>query len=123
MTTLYRPVLIESAEQAEALPIGTVATHAKGSGMDHAHKLFPPLGHTESLLWASLTGLVSNAGMVGWMALVPIEAEEETRSVARHPGGGQTNYNTEAAGNPGRMGEYIASLPVESRYVTPWEEA
>ena len=77
MTALYRTVLIESAEQAEALPIGTVATHDKGSGMDHAHKLFPPLGHTESLLWASLTGLVSNAGMVGWTALVPIEAEEE----------------------------------------------
>ena len=26
MTTLYRPVLIESAEQAEALPIFTIAT-------------------------------------------------------------------------------------------------
>ena len=29
MTTLYKPVLIESAEQAEALPIGTIA--ARGS--------------------------------------------------------------------------------------------
>ena len=26
MTTLYRPILIESAEQAEALPVGTVAS-------------------------------------------------------------------------------------------------
>lgn len=25
MTTLFRPVLIESAEQAEAMPVGTIA--------------------------------------------------------------------------------------------------
>ena len=106
MTALYRPVLIESAEQAEALPIGTVATHDKGSGMDHAHKLFPPLGHTESLLWASLTGLVSNAGMVGWTALVPIEAEEErVERIKYSPRGYETNVYS------------------ETRLVTPWEDA
>lgn len=110
-TLLYRPVLIETAEQAEALPEGTIATDPgtyaaeKGGG-----------------LWFGDGGPWPSSLMVGWSALVPIEAEEETRSVARHSGGGQTNYNTEAAGNPGRMGEYIASLPIESRYVTPWEE-
>ena len=80
MTTLYRPFLIESAEQAEALPEGTVATHSSGAGMDHAHKL-GPCDHL-SREWMSLSAYVANAEMVGWTALVPIEAEEET--VERH---------------------------------------
>lgn len=82
MTTLYRPVLIESAEQADSLPPGTIATHSSGHGMDHAHKI----GTLDSLVvdmgWASLAGPVTNGAMVGWTALVPIEAEEET--VERH---------------------------------------
>ena len=32
MTTLYKPVLIESAEQAEALPVGTVAIDLDSQG-------------------------------------------------------------------------------------------
>ena len=116
MTSLYKPVLIEYAEQAEALPEGTImflpagpyVWTARGPGgefLDHYGRPW----HFEN-----------TQDDEPFTALVPIEAEEEKRSVARHSGGGQTNYNTEAAGNPGRMGEYIASLPVESRYVTPW---
>ena len=117
MNTLYRPVLIETAEQAEALPEGTIISY----------RLAPTvLISDEERVWvdgedAVMTGADLYAARDVWAVLAPIEAEEEKRSVARHSGGGQTNYNTEAAGNPGRMGEYIASLPVESRYVTPWE--
>ena len=73
MTTLYRPVLIESTEQAAQMPEGTLARHAAGPGMDHAHKA-RPLGRD---LWLAVGGNCTNAEMVGWTALVPIEAEEE----------------------------------------------
>lgn len=99
MTTLYRPVLIESAEQAEALPVGTVATHSSGAGMDHAHKV--GLGDHLARGWLSLSADVSDAAMVGWTALVPIEAEEEGRIYS-----------------PG-----IGGIHPVRRFVTPWEEA
>ena len=92
MTILYKPVLIESVEQAEALPEGTLARHAAGSGMDHAHKV-RPLGRD---LWMAVGGNCTNAEMVGWSALVPIEAEEE------HVAPDAITY---------------------TRYVTAWEEA
>ena len=92
MTTIYVPRLIESAEQAEALPEGTRAPHAAGSGMDHAHKV-RPLGRD---VWVAVGGNCTNAEMVGWSVLVPIEAEEE----------------------------YVAPDAITySRYVTAWEEA
>lgn len=75
MTTLYKPVLIESAEQAEALPIGTVAVN--------------PQDRTEASVRVQngwhVTGvgkmdgtpsLFKHRDMVGDLALVPIEAEE-----------------------------------------------
>ena len=96
MTTLYRPVLIESAEQAEALPEGTLARHAAGPGMDHAHKV-SSLGRD---VWVAVGGNCENAEMVGWTALVPIEAEEE--------------WGEQAV----TEGEFISV----ARYVTPWEE-
>ena len=92
MTALYRLVPIASAEQAEALPEGTLARHAAGSGMDHAHKV-RPLGRD---VWVAVGGNCTNAEMVGWSALVPIEAEEE------HVAPDAITY---------------------SRYVTAWEEA
>ena len=92
MTVIYVPRLIESAEQAEALPEGTLARHAAGSGMDHAHKV-RPLGRD---VWVAVGGNCTNAEMVGWSVLVPIEAEEE----------------------------YVAPDAITySRYVTAWEEA
>ena len=97
MTTLYKPVLIESAEQAEALPEGTLARHADGPGMDHAHKV-RPLGRD---LWLAVGGNCTNAEMVGWTALVPIEAEEGIDTVKT---GGDSFYT-------------------RRRYVTPWESA
>ena len=92
MTTLYRPVLIESTEQAAQMPEGTLARHAAGPGMDHAHKA-RPLGRD---LWLAVGGNCTNAEMVGWTALMPIEAVEE----------------------------YVAPDAITyTRYVTAWEEA
>lgn len=71
MTTLYRPALIESAEQAEALPVGAVALtdyHGVAIRLDYG------------LGWSGAGDEMSfhHEEMVGGTALVPIEAEEET---------------------------------------------
>ena len=83
MITLYRPVLIESAEQAEALPIGTVALdHPRGTRDEI------PYVKTTATRWASVWdvndlgaidsyGTAPNESMVGDRALVRIEADEE----------------------------------------------
>ena len=75
MTTLYKPALIETVEQAEALPIGTVT--------------LPPARHSRSAVatvkcddgfWRE-TGNeqpFTDPEMLDEIALVPIEAEEET---------------------------------------------
>ena len=69
MTTLYRPVLIETAEQAEALPAGTVATHPEFFPMEAFQA-------DEGAMWTGFDrDIVEPEDMVGWTALVPIEAE------------------------------------------------
>lgn len=82
MTILYRPVLIESAEQAEALPIGTVAL-----------LLFGHRTKTMGGWWETPTGggLDESRAVVGAQALVPIEAAEE---VAPAPFSHRTRYVT-----------------------------
>ena len=101
MTTLYRPVLIESAEQAEELPIGTVAARHDGDWHDAAVKLFGGAWREAS----AEDWVVSGVEVVGWTALVPIEAEEETKTVS-------TSDGKWHVGN----GHW-------TRLVTPWEEA
>ena len=75
MTTLFKPVLIESAEQAEALPEGTImflpagpyvwtARDPGGEFLDHYGRPW----HFEN-----------TQDDEPFTALVPIEAEEETR--------------------------------------------
>ncbi|UEJ83977.1 hypothetical protein Bra3105_06605 [Brachybacterium halotolerans subsp. kimchii] len=100
MTTLYREVLIETAEQAAALPDGTVVTREghfafqKYAGRfvsADPHDL--PIAHA----WE----------VVGWTALVPIEAEEERQAIAECE-----------IGVPGSE-----RITHHRRYVTPWEEA
>ena len=65
---LFKEVLIETAEQAEALPEGAPAT------TEHDFVRERCIGG-----WTGGDGevLYSHAEMVGWTALVPIEAEEE----------------------------------------------
>ena len=101
MTTLYRPVTITTAEQAEALPEGTIITHAE----NYPQEKFGGLWGREGNSSASL------AEEEGWSALVPIEAEEETRE---HP-----RRHEKAL----RTGEAYLRPATMTRLVTPWEEA
>ena len=103
MSILYKPVLIESAEQAEALPINTLAISADGVDPairkeDGWHGIFgdPPYSHAE---------------MVSDYALMPIEAEEQTTFPIEEPEG--TAY----------IGYGAAFDTPHARLVTPWEEA
>ena len=105
MTTLYKPVLIESAEQAEALPEGSImflpagpyvwtARDPGGEFLDHYGRPW----HFEN-----------TQDDEPFTALVPIEAEEETRE---HP--------TRVEERP----ESVYLQPVQQvRYKTRWESA
>ena len=100
---LYKEVLIESAEQAAALPIGTVAI--LGPHEDGPMSFLRSDGNAPPW-YASTDGdsHTSNGEMVGCIALVPIEAEEETRHCII------------------RDSKPTGKQP-ETRLVTPWEEA
>ena len=102
MTTLYKPVLIESVEQAEALPVGTV-------GHEPPH-LYAYIKKARNY-WRG-TGddaALTDYEMPPFTALVPIEAEEETRE---HP--------TRVEERP----ESAYLQPVQQvRYKTRWETA
>ena len=106
MTSLYRPVKITSAEQAEALPVGTLAVSSEmyDSG-DTMHWAAVKVG----MEWARTDAgdglpVFSDAGMVDvdvpWTALMPVEAEEERDDEWADYGGAN-----------------------RTRLVTPWEEA
>lgn len=68
---LYRPVLIESAEQAEALPEGTLVSVTRG-----------PVADAYDPAKFAITP------RVGDVALVPIEAEEEFQDVDAYEASG-----------------------------------
>ena len=95
MTTLYRPVLIESAEQAEALPDGTLA-HGHWPDRQYGDGLVKKIGGAWMPRSVTGIGLAPSEALIGWTALVPIEAEEQ------HVAPDAITY---------------------SRYVTAWEEA
>ena len=120
MTTLYRPVLIESAEQAEALPEGTVATSEL-----FAPEVFVKVGPNE---WFGThgPGTMTDLTAIGWTALVPIEAEEEFTAMGTDDGehwvahvgrDGIDGSRKEAELYVERFGGFIAR-----RNRTPWEE-
>lgn len=96
MTVLYKPVLIESAKQAEALPQGTVAI---------SEEFAPEVFVKDEGSWMGThgPGAFTNESAVGLEALVPIEAEEDrgTLDLPEMLGGGR-------------------NVPV-TRLVTPWE--
>ena len=83
---VYIPQRIESAEQAEALPAGTLAWHLEGTGVDHAHKVAPLPGHHEGG-WITLAGYAVNFQIIGWSALVPVEAHTQDHTPT--PGWGE----------------------------------
>ena len=94
MTALYKPVLIESAEQAEALPEGTFIIDALDL-VARREKAGRYAGR-----WITEEDGCLNDPVMPAQALVPIEAEEEM----------DTDYYMGGDGSPMR------------RYVTPWEE-
>ena len=100
MTVIYVPRLIESAEQAEALPEGTVVKRARKDGIPEVAIKYDDDADGESWL-GTLDRYWSDHMMVGWTALVPIEAEEGTDTIQT---GAEHSYT-------------------RTRYVTPWEEA
>ena len=79
MTTLYRHILIESAEQAEALPVGTVSIDLDSQGQPRQASIRVRCGWycTGEVAADGSPWLAPHGAMVGDYALVPIEAEEE----------------------------------------------
>ena len=142
MTTIYVPRLIESAEQAEALPEGTImflpagpyvwtARDPGGEFLDHYGRPW----HFEN-----------TQDDEPFTALVPIEAEEEykgfpmfprptdapwpPRSTPNRDADGHWYYIDEDGYSTAHLGghpfhdlmvAWIDSLPRTIRYVTPWE--
>lgn len=75
MTLIYMPQLIETVEQAEALPVGTVATFSTPGLTTAAVKNKGSLPG-----WWLGDERVSVGETPGWTALLPVEAEEEQLS-------------------------------------------
>ena len=100
MTTLYKPVLIESAEQAEALPDGTLA-HGHWPDRQYGDGLVKKICGAWMPRSVTGIGLAPSEALIGWTALAPIEAEEGIDTVKT---GGDSFYT-------------------RRRYVTPWESA
>lgn len=129
---LYRPVLIGSAEQAEALPIGTVALdHPRGT----RDELIPYVKATPDR-WASVWdvsalgniksyGTAPNEAMVGDRALVPIEAVDHHRVVWAEPDPHITGPMPldDAREIVSQREPWEPEVHIESRLATPWEEA
>src|SRR5699024_3677946 len=111
MTIVYVPRLIESAEQAEALPIGTVAIDLDSQGQPRQASIRVRCGWycTGEVEADGSPWLAPHDVMAGDYALAPIEAEEETRE---HP-----YRDEEDPDSP-----YLRPIQ-QTRYVTPWEEA
>lgn len=112
MTTLYKPVPTSSAEQAEALPEGTIATSE-----EFAPEVFVKVGPNE---WFGThgPGTMTDLTAVGWLALAPIEAEE-VHVIAS--GGLERDYHGATVFNhtpDGPRRDYR-----RTEFHTPWEEA
>ena len=101
MTVIYVPVKIESAEQAEALPVGTVAIDLDGQGRPRQASIRVRCGWycTGEVAADGSPWLAPYDAMVGDYALVPVEAEKGTDTVQT----GTEHFYT------------------RTRYVTPWE--
>ena len=115
MTTLYRPVLIESAEQAEALPVGTWARSDVGGGIPEETVVRTA---AERQPWRNGPAAWSSSEIVGWTALMPFEAEEvrviEHGLIELDVHGQEVLYQEPTPGSR----DYR-----RTEYHTPWEEA
>ena len=113
MTTLYKPVLIETAEQADQLPEGAFIIDA----LDLVARL-EKTGRYAGRWLTEEDGCLDDPVMPA-QAFVPIEAEEETRQRDACP---IRSMNDPRWKNP--FDDHEGDQWVEeSRLVTPWEEA
>lgn len=105
MTTVYIPRPIRTVEDAEKLPEGTIAYQdRKKKAREVAVKVLDAWGDMPPM-WA-VNGLYRGcADVVGWTALVPVEAEEE---------------HEEAGGISIAHGSTL-HWPARTRLATPWE--
>ena len=120
MTVIYVPRLIESAEQAEALPEETIAylLHDDGFTDGLAMRLTQTTGDPRAWRVMGRFALATHEMMRGWTALVPIEAEEEWSVGHEAPAwapGTEEWARAFQAHEPGRR--------LFRRSTTPWEEA
>ena len=127
MTVIYVPRLIESAEQAEALPVGTYAKSEETAGTGTWYA--PPRVNIGRGMWSG-DDLYRCSDMVGWTALVPIEAEEVIGAELRYQitdksyevhvmrSTDMDNARWQVEHNP-----KSATGRIMRQYRTPWEEA
>lgn len=117
MTALYRPVLIEAAEQAEALPVGTLATRT-GAGTDGWTDGAVRVDYGDGWQIAGYALSTDHEFMIGWTALVPVEAEEEYSTDES-----ESRWSFDGVyGSPENVRRDGWDGPVRERYVTEWEE-
>ena len=112
----YREVLIESAEQAEALPEGTIAVMPE---RDASGPAVIAVKAYDNEWWGTSCCEMTNAKMVGSKALVPIEVEveystEESERRWSFDGLYDAPENVRRDGWEGTM---------RRRFLTDWEEA
>lgn len=139
--TLYVPVLIETAAQAEALPVGTLATRT-GAGTDGWTDGAVRVDYGDGWQIAGYALSTDHEFMVGWTALVPVEAEEETEGVTTWPRPDDAPWPKHSELSVDSYGSYyyrdedgvahditeemtfwLAAQPVRTRLVTRWEDA
>lgn len=113
---LYREVLIESIEQAEALPIGTVAKK-EATTVVGGTWYAPPRVSIGRGTWTG-DDLYRSADMVGWTALVPMEAEEETRVGVDRAEQGLWSMALEASAYGERVS--LDGIRMAHRFKTAW---
>lgn len=116
MTTLYRPVKITSAEQAEALPEGAIVIDDCGDRYTRSGNDGEFWGQADDGTQLSIALAIGNVVT----ALVPIEAEEEWEDDGR-----AVWLLSEGEASPADVDDYERrnGRRPSRRLVTPWEEA
>ena len=120
MTVVYVPRLIESAEQAEALPLGTVSIDFDSQGQPYQASIRVRGGWycTGEVAADGSPWLAPHDAMTGDTALVPIEAEEEAVQPLSSTAMAADGFSY---GPDDEIPEEYFDGPPRTRYVTPWE--
>lgn len=123
---VYKPVVIETAEQAADLPYATVAVLDDGVTVYSAVKRRDAGGY-----WLAGDDSEDDAGMIGWTALVKVEVKEETSVSApsRRPVpfeeitfslGGTSITDVHGRDITAEYTDWMASLPRKTRFCSEW---